>query len=338
MNKRYEQDVPLVKKTAASFETPTCWQLVVVALLSIMLGILYYVLYRQHAIPLAISGLADMPMLQAVPRPALPGWLAQSIPSLMHAFSMQLFMHVLLQRSSMSPVRARGTLLLALLSFECMAGYFDLNDIIAIVVGVILAELVVRTARPGRHHLISVRCWAQRLLIVAAGFSAAASYVLSDYAECARFENGICVEYKKAAVPVYLSYRDLRQAVRVESARPPDNLGRIYIYGDYLFLNEVNQGLHIVDNRNPESPETLAFIRIPGNTEVAIRDNYLYADSYVDLITLDLNDPLNIQLIGRQQDIFPYDAFQNIPYNISFRQSAIDASLGVVAGYRLAGD
>lgn len=327
-----------MKKTIASQKTPTCWPLVVLALLSLMLGVLYYVLYRQHAMPLFISGLADWQLLQAVPRPALPIWLAQSIPSLMHAFSMQLILHAVLQHGSMSPARARGTLLLALLSIECLAGYFDPFDIAAILAGVTLAELVARSCRSGRYPLISARLWAQRLLLATAGLSAAASYVPHDSTECARYEADFCVEYKKSAEPVYLSYRELREAVRIESARPPDNLGRIYIYGDYLFLNEVNQGLHIVDNHNPELPESVAFIRIPGNTEVAIRDNYLYADSYVDLITLDLNDPLNIRLIDRQQDIFPYDAFQNIPYNISIRQSAIDASLGVVAGYRLTGD
>ena len=56
----------------------------------------------------------------------------------------------------------------------------------------------------------------------------------------------------------------------------------------------------------------------------------------MDLVTLDLNDPANVTEIARQQDIFPYDAFQNIPYNVGFRSSDInDPTRGVVVGYRL---
>jgi len=65
-----------------------------------------------------------------------------------------------------------------------------------------------------------------------------------------------------------------------------------------------------------------------------VKDDYLYADSYVDLVTLNLADTDNITEVAREQDIFPYDAFQNIPYNVDFDFGVVDRSNGVVVGYK----
>ncbi len=69
----------------------------------------------------------------------------------------------------------------------------------------------------------------------------------------------------------------MRGSFALEAARPPDQSGRLYLYQDLIFLNERNQGLHIIDNRIPTAPVNVGFLRIPGNTEVAIRDNFLSA-------------------------------------------------------------
>ena len=81
--------------------------------------------------------------------------------------------------------------------------------------------------------------------------------------------------------------------------------GKIYVYNDYLFINEVGQGIHVVDNSNPASPKVINFIKIPGNMDLAVNSNYLYADSYVDLLTFDISNPANIKLHKRNTDVFP---------------------------------
>jgi len=169
------------------------------------------------------------------------------------------------------------------------------------------------------------------------GLLAAGSYEGGFYEECAQYDGNICVEFKRPAVPIYMSYQRLRESVQVEAARPPDRLGRVYLYQNYVFLNEQNEGIHIIDNTDPTLPVNLGFIRIPGNTDIAMRDNYLFADSYVDLVTLDMNNPANIQVVNRQENLFPYDAFQNIPNNVSFSRSDINGALGVVVSYQLSG-
>jgi len=83
------------------------------------------------------------------------------------------------------------------------------------------------------------------------------------------------------------------------------NYGKICFYEGYLFISEAEKGIHIIDNRNPSSPQNLGFIEVPGNADLAVRDNLLYADSYVDLVWFDISNPAKPSLKGRLADIFP---------------------------------
>jgi hypothetical protein len=80
--------------------------------------------------------------------------------------------------------------------------------------------------------------------------------------------------------------------------------GKIYTYGNYLFINEINKGIHIVDNSDPASPRFLNFLNIPGNMDLAVNSNVLYADSYVDLLAFDISSPTNVSLVKRVENVF----------------------------------
>ncbi len=106
--------------------------------------------------------------------------------------------------------------------------------------------------------------------------------------------------------PVYLSFDDLRKPIQASS---PDSLqkpGKIYVKDQLIFINEYLKGIHVVDNSDPAHPVPLAFIDIPGNVDMAVRNDILYADSYVDLVALDISDPEHIVEKGRARDILPY--------------------------------
>ena len=83
------------------------------------------------------------------------------------------------------------------------------------------------------------------------------------------------------------------------------NPGKIYMYGNYIFLNEVNKGVHIIDNSNPASPVLKAFINIPGNVDIAVKGSTLYADLFTDLVVVDITNPLNSVLKKAVPKIFP---------------------------------
>jgi hypothetical protein len=105
--------------------------------------------------------------------------------------------------------------------------------------------------------------------------------------------------------PVYMLRADLQNAVKVAPAKTLKEPGKIYVRGHYLFINEINKGVHIVDNSNPSSPRFLSFIDIPGNMDMAVKGNILYADNYIDLVAIDISNPLDVRLVNRVENIFP---------------------------------
>jgi hypothetical protein len=94
--------------------------------------------------------------------------------------------------------------------------------------------------------------------------------------------------------PVYKSLTQVREDMKSGPAQPLRNTGKLYVYGQYVFLNELGSGIHVIDNSNPAQPQNISFINIPGNVDLAVKGNYLYADSYSDLVVLDVSNPGNI--------------------------------------------
>ena len=107
-----------------------------------------------------------------------------------------------------------------------------------------------------------------------------------------------------ANVPVYMSREEFRAAAKVETNRPLKNPGKICLYGDYLFINEVNEGIHVIDNSDPSSPHNVAFIEIQGNIDLAAKDGILYADNLVDMLLFDISDPIMPKLKRRIEGVF----------------------------------
>ena len=105
--------------------------------------------------------------------------------------------------------------------------------------------------------------------------------------------------------PVYMSRNDLDQSVGFQATRSLSKPGKIYTYGQYILVNERYKGIHVIDNQNPSNPVNIGFINIPGNIDMAIRNNVLYADNAVDLVTMNIGNWENIQVFHRRKDAFP---------------------------------
>jgi len=140
------------------------------------------------------------------------------------------------------------------------------------------------------------------------------------------------IETYMANVPIYISYEELRSSVQSETTRNLENPGKIYFYKNYLFINEYLDGIHVIDNSDPSSPQNIVFINIPGNVDISIKDDILYADSYVDLVAIDISDMTSISEVNRLEDVFPYIL---PPYDENYRVDEIDYEKGVVVDWEL---
>ena len=109
----------------------------------------------------------------------------------------------------------------------------------------------------------------------------------------------------RTMVPVYLEMSDVRaRTIVIEPGQELENPGKIYLYGNYLLINEPQEGIHILDNTNPASPINLNFIPIEGNVDLAVNNNMLYADNFVDLLVFDISNIRAIKQVERVKDVF----------------------------------
>ena len=108
------------------------------------------------------------------------------------------------------------------------------------------------------------------------------------------------------STPVYLTAEEIHSIeIGNEDAKELCQPGKIYYYNDYLFINEGREGVHVIDNSVPSNPVNLTFISIPGSEDIAIKNGRLLANSYTDLLTIDIDDIHNAKLVSRTEDVFP---------------------------------
>ncbi len=106
-------------------------------------------------------------------------------------------------------------------------------------------------------------------------------------------------------VPEYKTKNEVRANIKSNAPRAITEPGKLTIKDNYIYLNELNKGIHVIDNSNPANPRNVAFIDIPGNVDIAVKNNLLYADLYTDLVVLDIADPLQVRVKQIADHIFP---------------------------------
>jgi hypothetical protein len=109
----------------------------------------------------------------------------------------------------------------------------------------------------------------------------------------------------KVNEPILMSASEFRNLpIATKAPQEISEKGKMCFYEGYLYICEPGEGIHIIDNRNPASPQAVGFVELMGNADVAIREGKLYADAYIDLLWFDLSNPAQPQLQGRIEDMF----------------------------------
>lgn len=105
--------------------------------------------------------------------------------------------------------------------------------------------------------------------------------------------------------PVFIPFSEIKSGLSVEAPRELKKPGKIYSFGNYLLVNELQEGIHVIDNSNPKQPRETAFWKIAGNVDMAVKGHYLYADQYTDLLTIDIQDMYAPKVLSRAEATFP---------------------------------
>lgn len=102
--------------------------------------------------------------------------------------------------------------------------------------------------------------------------------------------------------PVYGDINDVASFIKTSAPRDLEAVGKIYHYHDLLFVNEKGKGIHVFDNSDPSAPRPTKFVEIPGNIDIAIKGDYLYADLGTGLVTLDISNLDSVQFMHFNND------------------------------------
>lgn len=137
-----------------------------------------------------------------------------------------------------------------------------------------------------------------------------------------------------ANVPVYLSYEDLRKPVVLEGSKALEKPGKFWRKDGYLFVSDLNKGIHIYNVSNANAPTELVYVNVPGVVDVAVKGNYLLADSYTDLLVLDVSNPAQPTEVKRLNNVFPYNPFK-VQAHEGYPVVALDETKGVVTGWKI---
>jgi len=101
-----------------------------------------------------------------------------------------------------------------------------------------------------------------------------------------------------------------------------------------LFTVDVDLGIHVEDNSNPNSPQRLVFIEIPGVRTASADQDRLYANNFVDLVTIDISDLDNVRVVSRQENF--YESPPAFPPSYRGPFECYDAARGPLLGWETA--
>ena len=129
--------------------------------------------------------------------------------------------------------------------------------------------------------------------------------------------------------PVYLPLSALDDIKNL----PPQQIGltgTIFLRDTLFFMLEQKKGIHIYNVRDSANVQQLTFFQIPAVTDFTISGQRLYADSWRDLLTIDIGNLYDIRVLDRQKDVFSPLLFPPL-YNGIFE--CVDESKGAVIGW-----
>ncbi|WP_046755315.1 hypothetical protein [Kordia jejudonensis] len=106
--------------------------------------------------------------------------------------------------------------------------------------------------------------------------------------------------------PTTMLRSDFEASITVQEAKPITETGKIYVIGQYVFINEPYQGFHIVNNVDPTNPIVEKYLVTPGATDLIFKNDSFYINQAVDLVALKFNSSFDgVIETQRVQNIFP---------------------------------
>ncbi|MCY0964940.1 hypothetical protein [Parathalassolituus penaei] len=200
---------------------------------------------------------------------------------------------------------------------------FDPQDVVAILASAALIRLV------------PIQSWGSRCTYRQAGFIL--PVLLLSQVACVPL-GGISIGWEYS-IPIYLTPDDIRKDLVPEYGntavlRRP---GKLYQQDHRLFVVDNWTGVHIFDVTDNQNPVRIVFLPIPGVTDIEVKNNYLYANSFVDLLSISLADldagTFSSSSVSRIEGILTWDEPGSFAANAFYYPRHIGSQTQFLIGY-----
>jgi hypothetical protein len=130
---------------------------------------------------------------------------------------------------------------------------------------------------------------------------ASAIFVMLSSLKCNERFTPIYTSYN----PVFMKRTDLENSITLNVPRALGAPAKIYSKDNYLFVSEAGLGVHVIDNIDNKNPKNIAFLKVLGCFDMAIKGSTMYVDNATDLVALDLSNPEKLVITERLVNVFP---------------------------------
>ena len=104
--------------------------------------------------------------------------------------------------------------------------------------------------------------------------------------------------------PVYGTESTAKNILYSATPQSVVNPGNIYAFRNYIFQLDAGLGIHVIDNTNSSSAARIGFITVKGCSQISIKDDKIYTNSYDDLVVLDFSNLGDVHEYSRLKAVF----------------------------------
>lgn len=130
--------------------------------------------------------------------------------------------------------------------------------------------------------------------------------------------------------PIY-GAAPLASDVQLQPAKSIGKKGKLYFKDNFLLLINEGEGVHFVNNADPDNPINYKFLAAPGIRNIAIKDSVLYLEMGTSLMSVLVIDFDSIQVLENKANFFE---IQKFPSEVGVQFECYDPENGQLIGWR----
>jgi len=278
--------------------------------LCVLLAAIFYSHFRNNTQLALYLDLLHIPELNSV---TLPSFIDYHLPSFLQTVFFGYLALFLIKPSKrqhlyiglMSVTLAGGLELLQLTTI--LPGTFDFFDLLTILIASTLSIYLFHN----QTHLLKPSSNKKQKWFITPILIGSCFVSMGCYYEGCDSDESTCVK------PVTLTWDELRADIepRYGNQETLTSPGKTYALGSYLFIIDKFRGVHIIDQTDNQNPIRIVFIPIQGISSLSIEGNYLYANSFTDLVVIDyqkiLDGTFDETDAYRQENIFSPPSYED---------------------------